>query len=405
MRVRLSRLLPLCVALGGCAMEPDDPIYLSGTALEADGTPWRGGPLSLMRPRKVNIRVNEYGGEVWDTRYEPWAEVTPGEDGLFLHRLNARDTGADRLDRPHPWASLNLFQLHLPPREEGARDFLEFELIRDADVPPLRAWDSHVRAQEEAGGVRLSWNPVVPTADIPEPEYFVRLRGETGLAWRVVASSGEPWLRPEMLEDFTDGFAHVQSFSRGARVWFTSTLYYSAVSEAPPLPLPFAGPVPASRGAACAVVETRPITPCPFTDGRLEPVQVPFSGSSLAQDLFILLREPVRPRRVLLRGLDTSSHAGEVLHVEGSVDGKTWIPLGDSAPFSQAPQNLHVADPDTERAVERFLDVPLAPDAPPVSRIRLWLTAPWTEYPGGPRGRGYFSSLREVSVFGAPAID
>jgi hypothetical protein len=395
-----STLLPLCLALSGCALEPDDPVYLSGTVLEADGSPWRGGPLTLMRPRKVDITPNEYGVETWRTRYEPWAEVTPGADGLFLHRLDARDTGADDLDRPHPWTSLDVFQLHLP-RTDGGRDFLWAQFIRDADLPPLRPWNSNVRTVDEAGGLRLAWDALPPVADIPEPTYSVQLLGETGVAWQTLARSGEPSLTPELMEDFTDGTARVQAVSRGSRTWFKQTLYYNAVSEAPPVPLPFTASVPASRGASCAV-KSNPIEPCPFTDGRLEWVRVPSSGNALAQDLSIQLREPVRPRRVILRGLDTASGPGEVLHVEGSVDGETWLPLGDTAPFPEVSSTPYTDDPANQTGRERFVDVPLRADAPAVSHIRLWLTATWSEQgPGGPRGRGYFWSLREVSVFGA----
>ncbi|WP_164011915.1 hypothetical protein [Pyxidicoccus trucidator] len=397
--MRLHRLLPLCVALGGCALEPDDPIYLSGTVLQADGSPWRGGPLSLLRPRKVDFRLNEFGSEVFSTRYEPWAGVTPDAEGLFLHRLNARDVGADGLDHPHPWTDVTAFQLHLP-REDGGKDFLSFQATLDADLPPLRPWESHARTVDEAGGVRLDWEPVVPTADIPEPEYFVLLQGQDGVAWKVLAGSDAPWLTPELAEDFTTQ-ARVQAVSKGARVWFKNTLYYNAVSESPPVPLPFAGQVPASRGAGCAL-KSGPLEPCPFTDGRLTLARVGTRKESLPEELFILLKEPVRPRRVILRGLDS---LGDVLHVEGSVDGTTWLPLGDSAPFPPFGTSVpapYVDDPAEQAAEELYLDVALAAEAPAVSRLRLWLTA---RYSDGSTGVGQFSRLREVSVFGEPAID
>jgi hypothetical protein len=396
--MRPTRLLPLCGALlGGCALEPDDPIYLSGTVLEADGTPWRGGPATLMRPRKTDVHLNEYGQEVFSRRFEPWEEVTPDEEGLFLHRLTAREVGADDLEHPHPWADNTAFQLHLP-RTDGGKDFLAFQFELDTDLPPLRPWVSNVRAVDEAGGVRLSWEPVVRTADLPESNHFVHLRGETGVAWRLHAQSGEPVLYPELLEDFTDGRAHVQAVARGSRVWFRNTLYYSAVSEAPPLPLPFTGPVPASRGADCAS-DGGPIQPCAYTDGRLESVRVRPKANAMAQELILVLKAPVRPRRVLLRGLETSAFPGEVLHVEGSVDGgATWLPLGDSAPFTEAGSvSPHVDDPAELLDTERFLDVALPPGAPAVGRIRLWATA---KYSDGSTGKSHLRGLREVSIFG-----
>ncbi|MFP2908761.1 hypothetical protein ACLESD_27670 [Pyxidicoccus sp. 3LFB2] len=390
--MRLSRLLPLCAAMTGCALEPDDPIYFSGTVLEADGTPWRGGPLSLMRPRKVDAHLNEFGVEVFSTRYEPWAEVTPDAEGLFLHRLDARDVGADRLERPTPWTDETYFQLHLP-RADGGRDFLWFQAMLDTDLPPLRPWDSQVRIVDEAGGVRLSWAPLQPVADIPAPNYFVRVRHEDGLAWQIRPENGAPVLTPELLEDFTD-HAHVQAVSKGAREWFTNTLFYNAVSESPPVPLPFAGRVPVSRGAGCAL-ESGPFEPCPLTDGRLTRALMGTRQSALSEELFLLLKEPVRPRRAILRGLEAY---GRVLHVEGSVDGKTWLPLGDSAPLS-VDLNVSPYDDDTAQRSdqERFVDVPLMPDAPAVSHIRLRMT---DVYSNGESGVGQFRSLREVSIFG-----
>ncbi|QSQ21705.1 hypothetical protein JY651_42200 [Pyxidicoccus parkwayensis] len=395
--MRLSRLLPLCLALSGCALEPDDPIYLSGTALEADGSPWHSGPLTLMRPRKVDVHVNEYNQELYATRFEPWAEVTTDADGLFLHRVNARDVGADFVTRPSPWTSDTLFQLHLP-RADGGRDFLSFDFASDVDLPPLRPWDSSVHTVDEAGGVRLSWEPMSPTADIPEPQYFVLLRGEDGPAWQVHVGEGEPWLRPEMLEDFTRE-ARVQAVARGSRIWFRTSLYYDAVSESPPVPLSLAPGVPASRGAACSL-KSRAFTTCPFTDGKLALTQVGIGDDVLPKELFLTLKEPVRPRRLILRGLEAF---GDVLHVEGSVDGKTWLPLGNGPllphGFSHPP---YADDPAELSDQEQYVDVTLSAEAPVVSRIRLFMDSRYTDGSSGP---GQFSRLREVSLFGASGID
>ncbi|NMO17075.1 hypothetical protein HPC49_11465 [Pyxidicoccus fallax] len=400
----LTLLLP-CLALSGCMLEPDDPVYLSGTVLEADGTPWRGGPLTLMRPRKVNIRLNEYRAEVWDTRYEPWAEVTPGADGLFLHALQARDTGADELERPHPWTDLTSFQLHLPPREDGGRDFLWFQAKFDADLPPLRPWASSLRAEAAEGGVRLSWDAVQPTADIPEPKYFMLLQGEQGIAWVAETRSGEPWVGPELLEDFTDGRARVQAVARGDRTWVQQTMLYNAVSESPPLPLPFAGEVPASRGAPCSVMGDAPLQPCPFTDGKLATLRVPYSGNRLAQEVTVLLPEPVRPRRVVVRGL-LGAGPTEVVHAEGSMDGVTWLPLGESPPLPDLYSIPYTDDPATVFDTERFVDVLVPEEAPAVRQVRVWATATFSEAPPpGTQPRASISQLREVSVFAAPDAD
>ncbi|RKH37606.1 hypothetical protein [Corallococcus llansteffanensis] len=394
--MRLSRLLPLCLALGGCALEPDDPIYLSGTVLEADGTPWRGGPLTLMRPRNTDPQPDGYGGVTGTPRYEPWAEVVPDAEGLFLHRLTAREVGADGLEHPHPWTDVTAFQLHLP-RTDGGRDFLSFQVDLDADLPPLRAWNGQVHAVEERGGARLTWDAVVPTADLPEPEYFVRVQGEAGLAWQVHAGSAEPWLGPWMLEDF-DVQTRVQAVSKGTRVWFKNTLFYSAVGESPPVPLPFTGQVPASRGAGCALASGS-FEPCPLTDGKLERFRVSNEQEALPKAVYLVLKEPVRPQRVLVRGL---TGFGDVLHVEGSVDGETWVPMGDSPIILELNKVPYEEDVAVRSGDEQYLDVPLRADAPAVGRIRLRMTNVLSD---GTAAEGQFSSLREVSVFGGPGID
>ncbi|MFP2923963.1 hypothetical protein ACLESO_01850 [Pyxidicoccus sp. 3LG] len=395
-----SKLLPcsllLTLALTGCVMDPDDPVFLSGSVLEADGSPWRGGPLTLMRPRTVGER------ELAIDRYEPWGEVTTDADGLFLHRLAARDTGADGLARPIPWSQPDAFQLHLPPGADGAQDFLEFHFSRDVHLPPLRRWDSRVRGVEEAGGFRLAWEPMPPTGDIPEPEVFVRVHGATGLAWLIRVGENEPWLSPEMLEDFTDGQARVQARAHGLRPWVPGSdtdTTYAATHEAPPVPLPLTGRVPASRGADCQVANVV-VSPCPFTDGRLGAVTPPQPGNSLAKELVVRLREPLRPGRVLVRGLRGPS-GGEVLYVEGSTDGLTWSPLGESARLPQAYEAPFTDDVNLLAPQQHFVEVRLALDAPMVSRVRLRLSRPPAEGQPPPFP-GYFSQLREVSVFAAP---
>ncbi|WP_426755918.1 hypothetical protein [Myxococcus sp. Y35] len=395
---RLTPMIPLCLSLLACAMEPDDPVFLSGTAQEADGSPWRGGPLTLTRPLPVPAPENTPPR----MRFEPWAEVTPGEDGLFLHRLTARDTGADEIQRPIPWADGNAFQLLLPPRTDGGRDLLAFKLDRDSDAPPLRPWLSNVRAAEARGGALLEWDDMPQVADIPEPIYFVEARGPTGRAWLIrTAEQEEPWLGPEIIEDFTDGHARVQAYSWGSRVWVHTSLYYFAIHDAPPFRLPFDGRVPVSRGAACRV-STRQLDICAFTDGSLEAVPVPQVQNALATELTVVLPQPVRPRQVVVRGARVVGAPGQVLYVEGSVDGNAWAPLGTSPVLPDPTSGPYLDETNADSgAQELYVRLELLEDAPEVREVRVWFGKPLPD--GGPPSfKASLSTLREVSVFTAP---
>ncbi|MFP2958132.1 hypothetical protein ACLEPN_09925 [Myxococcus sp. 1LA] len=395
---RLTPLLPLCLSLLACAMEPDDPVFLSGTALEADGSPWRGGPLLLTRPLPVPVPENT----PLRMRFEPWAEVTPGEDGLFIHRLTAKDTGADEIRRPIPWAEPNAFQLLLPARADGGRDLLTFKLNRDSDAPPLRQWQSNVRADEAPGGVLLTWDAMPQVADIPEPQYFVEARGPTGRAWLIRTAEQEaPWMGPELLEDFSDGHAHVQAFSSGARVWVHTSLYYFAVHDAPPFPLPFEGRVPISRGADCRGGRNV-VRPCPFTDGRLEAVTAPGPPQALATELTLILPQPLRPRLVVIRGARVIGPPGQVLHVEGTVNGNDWRLLGTSPVLPDPTTGPYADEMNADSgSQELYVRLELPVDVPEVREVRVWFGKP---QPNGapPSFKQSMSTLREVSVFTAP---
>ncbi|WIG93910.1 hypothetical protein [Myxococcus sp. SDU36] len=396
--LRLTPLLPLCLSLLACAMEPDDPVFLSGTAQEADGSPWRGGPLLLTRPRPVPVPPNTPPR----VRFEPWAEVTPDAAGLFLHRLTARETGADEIVRPIPWAAPNAFQLVLPPRADGGRDLIAMELNRDSDAPPLRQWNSNVRATEAPGGVMLAWDDMPQVADIPEPRYFVEARGPTGRAWLIRTGEQEaPWLGPELLEDFTDGHAHVQAFSSGTRVWVHTSLPYFAVHDAPPFRLPFEGRVPISRGADCRGGRNV-VSPCPFTDGRLEAVNAPGPPQALATELTLILPRPVRPQQVVIRGAGVVGPPGQVLHVEGSVDGKDWQLLSTSPVLPDPTSGPYLDETNSDSgSQELYVRLELPVDVPEVREVRVWFGKPRPDG-GPPPFKQSISTLREVSLFSAP---
>ena len=74
--MRLHRMLTAALAalgLSACELEPGDPIYLSGRALEADGAPWRSGALPLLRQLPYEA--------VLANAFREWEKLS--EDGIY----------------------------------------------------------------------------------------------------------------------------------------------------------------------------------------------------------------------------------------------------------------------------------------------------------------------------------
>ncbi len=404
--MRLHRVLTATLAalgLSACELEPGDPVYLSGRALEADGSPWRSGALPLLRQLPYEAAAD--GGTLGPQGlppFGPWRSVEVDAQGRFLQRLTARDLGVRSSDSYVD----TLFQLQLPPPGDGSQQLLTFRPSRDAELPPLRRWDSALMQAPAPGGVQLRWAPAVADEDLAPHTYEVQVHAGQALAWRVdVTGAGTGahtvLLEPELLEDFAAPEVHVSAVTFGQRRWMSSSLDYELRHHSPRLPLVLAGRVPESRGVPC-VVNGVPQQPCPFTDGSLE--RAHGSTANVATgELVLQLRAPLRPGRVLVRGLETFGW-NQVLQVDGAeAEGAPWQQLGRSA------RSEHVFQPvgNYSGLETRYVDLRLE-GAPAVTRLRLQLlfqNDPYEPPPGQPPPPAEFAQpidvLREVSVFAA----
>jgi hypothetical protein len=396
--MRVSR--PLCAALaalglGACNLEPGDPVFLSGRVLEADGAPWQGGPLPLLNLLPPEPLAD--GGTFDPLReptFGPFRTVTPDAEGRFLQRLTGRDLGASFGSTTYVDP---LFRLQLPARADGAEDQLTFRLFSDAELPPLRRWDSALALAPVDGGVQLRWAPAASDEELRPHEYEVQVHTAQGRTWRATsADAASALLSPELLEDFGAPEVRVSAFTFGQRSWVASRVDYELVHHSPRLPLTLPGRIPESRGAACHVNGVA-LRPCPFTDGRLEDVTIaPPETREVSPALVLQLSAPMRPVRLLLRGLELARFSN-ILEVEGAQEGQPWQRLvrTERREFAYRPLSGVF---DMERA---DLDLRLE-GAPEVTQLRLRLLFQNQGSQDTQELEAPLSSLREVSVFAAP---
>jgi hypothetical protein len=402
MRLRLALTAVLAtLGLAACELEPTDPIFLSGRALEADGSPWRGGALPLLRQLPWEPPADGGMTDLQDGfRYGPWRTVETDAEGRFLHRLTGRDLGV----RDSFSAAESYFQLQLPPSADGSEDLLSFRFSRDAELPPLRRWGSALSQAPAPGGVQLRWVPAVADEDLAPHTYALQVYAGQTRVWQAnVTGVDAALLEPELVEDFGASEVRVSAFTSGQRRWMSSSLAYELRHHSPRLPLPLQGRVPESRGAACRANGTL-LQPCPLTDGSVEQVELP-TREQVSGELVLQLQAPLRPGRLLLRGLDNVGW-NVVLQVDGAVaEGAPWQLLARRATDDP------VLDPlgRPPSFMTRDLDLRLE-GAPAVTQLRLRLLVQNEPHPGEPPAgqpppppefAALFYALGEVSVFSA----
>jgi hypothetical protein len=397
--MRVSRLFCTALAalgLAACELEPGDPVFLSGRVLEADGAPWQGEALPLLKrlPPQPLADAGAFDPER-ESPFGPWRSVTPDAEGRFVQRLTGRDVGASF---GHTTSYVDpTFRLQLPARADGAEDQLTFRLFSDAELPPLRRWDSALTQVSGDGGVQLHWAPAVSDEDLRPHEYEVQVHSAQGRAWRTAhVDAASALLMPELLEDFGAPEVRVSAFTFGQRSWVASRVDYELMHHSPRLPLALPGRIPESRGAACSVNGVA-LQPCPFTDGRLEDVALtPPATPDVSPALVLQLPAPLRPGRILVRGVELARFSN-IVQVDGAQEGQPWQRLvrTERREFEYRPMDEFY---DLERA---DLDLPLE-GAPAVTQLRLRLLF----QNQGPEDTQEFEqslrSLREVSVFAAP---
>ncbi|WP_257448063.1 hypothetical protein [Archangium lipolyticum] len=401
MKTRAS-LLALSLLASGCGtLYPEDPLFVYGRALRADGTPLAGTALMFQRKAAYD------GSTPTPSGFEPFREVTTEPDGSYTLELLVKEISTQVRDYSF---SPHAFRLHRQ-EEDGSETWVGFDLHGgDVEVPTLRPWRADLHTTPTADGVMLALGAPLPSLEIPPsatfgdwtviepdgthhiepnpspPSLWLELRSGDGLLWWNPNPKGTETLAVSrsILEDFATPVARTSVFIDGN--WSFKPLvslndsYLSFYVEwaSPPLALPSGGLVPASRGAACEpFVDT-----CPLTDGKLETIKsVPLN------ELRVRLPAPKKLRQAVVRGF-ASAGDPEAVVVEGSVDGQEWTELGRAT--LETRRRARSIQLTNRLGEERFLDVSLAPEAPAVTQVRLRVM-----------GEGLMNrvDLRELSLF------
>jgi hypothetical protein len=371
--MRASSLsLPLLALLAtGCEPLPEDPIFIHGRLLRADGASGAGTPLKVERALNTRGSLPEPNERIWN--YAPHSTGTTEAEGYFTLEILSGDTYGDSytenqfLDRRHR------FRVVPPLEADGHGVFMAFLFDNDVELPPLQQWASGFAVNDGPGGRTLSFAAAPPAPELPPsgklveyfgpdettpelltptvPEAVVLLHGEGGLVWQQMKAAS-PWtLSPYLLEDFAGVEAQLRAATVG--LWYfeplggqSSGLDFIMEWRTARLPLPAGGLRPVSRGAACSPSPVQGA--CPFTDGKLASAETnpPGAPSEDEEDgvksLTFTLEAPARPRRLVVRGLETvlnTFRPPNKLVLEGSPDGLTWSPLSTNSIVSFDPED------------------------------------------------------------------
>ncbi len=343
--------------------------------------------------------------------------------------------------------SFILVSVYPPLAEDGHGVFVSFSWQDDVELPPHQHWASELAVGDGPEGPRLTFAPappvppLPPSASLPElydddlmgtlpippttPRPVVQLHAGDGLMWQQLRATS-PWVpSPYVLEDFSGVEAQVRAASMGE--WYFeplgaqfSSLNFRMEWRSPRLPLPTGGLRPLSRGATCSPLPAQ--GPCPFTDGKLVAVETRPGSTQPGPNnpegfgvptLTFTLDAPARPKRVVVRGLETTVGHYPRLNVvlEGSMDGVSWLPLANVAfenfdeeeekrrMYQLSPPGIEADSPfdGTLQVTEPpvFVDVPLTGETQ-VRQVRLAVTG---VLQGGEKASGRLWKLGELSVF------
>lgn len=431
----LCLVLPLLAA--GCRY-PEDPFFAYGRVLQANGEPLAGATLTIERfprPARDFWEEPEPGGP---PAFTPYGTATTQANGYFTQQFLSGDVEESASDGS--FYVQHRFRLALP-LENGQGTFVSFIFNGDMELPTLQPWEARLTVSQELEGPTLAFAPAPPPAALPPsgknrllllgpdgeeqvempatvPEPIVQLFSGGQRLWMQQGVSA-PWRpSPYVLEDFASPEAQLRAVSLGT--WLFSPLGSAGSSvdfrqewRTARLPLPAGAARPISRGASC---QPSPPGACPWTDGQLASVGFFFGGPEEGppSSLVITLAEPRRLSRAVIRGLE-HGHVfigTERLRLEGSVDGESWLPLGDLVlrtrnrqqaaldSFNESFAHTTSWDSPFDGQLEQldrlpvFADVPLR-SAEPVRHFRLQVEAESEEL----SGRRILFSLAEVSLF------
>jgi hypothetical protein len=382
MKTRASLLALSLLATGCGTLYPEDPLFVYGRTLRADGTPLAGTTLMFERKRAYD------GPTPTVPTFEPFREVTTERDGSYTLELLVKEISTQARDYSF---SPHAFRLHRQ-EEDGSETWVGFSLHGgDVELPTLHPWRADLHTTPTADGVMLALGSPLPSLEVPPsatthdwtvietdgsqhiepnpspPSLWLELRSGDGLLWWNPNPKEAETLAVSraILEDFAAPVARTSVFIDGD--WIFKPLvslndsYLSFYVEwaSASVVLPSGALVPVSRGAACEpFVDT-----CPLTDGKLETVKsVPLN------ELRVRLPAPKKLRQAVVRGFASAGHT-EAVVVEGSLDGQEWTVLGQAT--LETRRRARNVQRTNRLGMEQFLDVPLTPEAPAVTQVRL----------------------------------
>ncbi|MCP3102692.1 hypothetical protein LZ198_27835 [Myxococcus sp. K15C18031901] len=431
MRHLFLALPSLALLVSGCDRKPEDPVFVYGKLMHADGSPRADTPLPL--ERKIHIRSGRPPTEA-ENPFVLYAEQRSERSGHFTMEVLKGDAQDTQFNEFVDYR----FRVSAP-LEEGHGVYASFTFDDDVELPPMRTWEPHLVVRQEAEGPALSFDAAPPPPELPPsgrlmelyregadpvplapttPVPVLQLRGEGGLVWEA-HDPGSPWRpSPYVLEDFEGVEAQVRAVTLGTWTFEPLGAGNSGVAfrvewRGPRVPVAPGQLRPVSRGVAC--------TPswgegaCPYTDGSLARVKLnpaPDDANPGARELVLYWETPVKPRRIVLRDLEVLTLGDEprmLVVLEGSLDGYSWTPLADVLYENHDERDpswdiLRMTVDQTEKdspygderldlvRKARFLDVPLSGTVS-VRHVRLTLFEEDRRY------FGLLYSLSEFSVF------
>lgn len=422
------RVLPLLSLLAaGCDRYQDDPVFAYGRVTSADGSPLPGATLTVERTPH-----NSYASPPFPSpTFHPYGTVTTEATGDFVLEAPQGDVAwfEGLKSREHR------FRLTLP-REDGGGTFLSFWFNDDVELPTVQPWEDHLALSTTPEGVTLTFALPPPAPEAPPTAELPNMSDVNGNLVSVPASRPRPvaqllsqgqllyarwdvpspWtLSPYVLEDFASPELNLRAASLG-EWWFfplasiDSYLHFRLEWYTPAVALPAGTLRPVSRGASC---KPSPKTECPWTDGQLEQVNL----RTAVPEILFVLAGPTRLKHAVVRGVGDDN---DLMRLEGSADGETWVRLGDldlaasrlrlgpstSADFyynhfytregAYTDEDNPIHGPTQKYAGRAYAEAPLA-DVGPVRYVRLTSRKLLKSPPGDSL---YFtSSLAELSLF------
>lgn len=336
MNFRISALLA-AVALTGCvesALNPDDPVKVKGTALNEDKTPMANVELTLARSAN-NLCVLT----------ETFAALKTDADGTFAHDMIGKDTQTDK-------DLARCFVLRLPAQSSGAYAFHDFFIqVTDVSIPSLQLWTGGVVAAQTADGATVTYNSVLDTHPVTNPNYGFTLTidGTAGnnFLWRSESVTSPVTLSDYVLEDYTT--AKAQIFTGGETKGSGTTFHSSYASNT--VGVTGHAKRPVTRGVNCTFEHTTPDKICALTDGKMD-LTLPPENTMEAR---IQMPTSKVLKKAVFRGLELGVNFKNLI-IEGSSDGATFTQLAQVA--------------DAAKVQKKFFEVDLTGPAVTIVRVK-----------------------------------